>query len=170
MDFYRINEEYNRFLQRYEKEKRGVTKVPNIRYTDRNKFAFGAVMQVNGINYYVSVSSFDKKQEANILIRVPGDEKEVKGSLRFNYMVPVPDECIEKLVIKDVEDEKYRLLLNKEYQFCMNNAERIQKKANKIYEMVTTNRKQILTDNSCAFHILEDGCREYIEKYLSDSK
>ena len=170
MDFYRINEEYNRFLQRYEKEKRGVTKVPNIRYTDRNKFAFGAVMQVNGMNYYVSVSSFDEKQEANILIRVPGDEKEVKGSLRFNYMVPVPDECIEKLVIKDVEDEKYRLLLNKEYQFCMNNAERIQKKANKIYEMVTTNRKQILTDNSCAFHILEDGCREYIEKYLSDSK
>ena len=171
MDFYRINEEYNRFLQRYEKEKRGVTKVPNIRYTDRNKFAFGAVMQVNWMNYYVSVSSFDKKQEANILIRVPGDEKEVKGSLRFNYMVPVPDECIEKLVIKDVEDEKYRLLLNKEYQFCMNNAERIQKKANKIYEMVTTKRKQILIDNSCAFHILEDGYREYIEKYLkSDSK
>lgn len=171
MDFYRINEEYNRFLQRYEKEKRGVTKVPNIRYTDRNKFAFGAVMQVNGMNYYVSVSSFDKKQEANILIRVPGDEKEVKGSLRFNYMVPVPDECIEKLVIKDVEDEKYRLLLNKEYQFCMNNAERIQKKANKIYEMVTTYRKQILTDNSCAFHILEDGYREYIEKCLKcDSK
>lgn len=171
MDFYRINEEYIKFLQRYEKDKRGVTKVPNIRYTDRNKFAFGAVMKVNGINYYVSVSSFDKKQEANILIRVPGDEKEVKGSLRFNYMVPVPDECIEKLVIKDVEDEKYRLLLNKEYQFCMNNAERIQKKANKIYKIVTTNRKQILIDNSCAFHILEDGCREYIEKYLKcDSK
>ena len=170
MDFYRINEEYNKFLQRYEKEKRGVTKVPNISYMDHNKFAFGVVMQVNGMNYYVSVSSFDKKQEANILIRVPGDKKEVKGSLRFNYMVPVPDECIEKLVIKDVEDEKYRLLLNKEYQFCMDNAERIQKKANKIYEMVTTNRKQILTDNSCAFHILEDGCREYIDKYLRNGK
>lgn len=171
MDFYRINEEYNRFLQKYEEEKRGITKVPNIRYTDRNKFAFGAVMQVNGMNYYVSVSHFDKKQEANILIRVPGDKKEVKGSLRFNYMVPVPDECIEKLVIKDIEDEKYRQLLNKEYQFCMDNAERIQKKANKIYEMVTTNRKQILTDNSCAFHILEAGCKEYIEKHLrSDSQ
>ena len=130
MDFYRIDEEYNRFFQRYEKERRRVTKVPNI------------------------------------LICVPGDEKEVKGSLRFNYMVPVPDECVEKLVIKDVMDEKYRLLLNKEYRFCVDNAERIQKKANKIYNMVTTNRKQILTDNSCAFHILEDGCREYIEKYL----
>ena len=50
MDFYRINEEYNKFLQGYEKEKRGVTKVPNIRYTDRNKFAFGVVMQVNWMN------------------------------------------------------------------------------------------------------------------------
>lgn len=29
---------YNQYLQRYEKEKRGVTKVPNIRYTERNKF------------------------------------------------------------------------------------------------------------------------------------
>ena len=166
MDFYRINEAYNRFLQEYEKKKRGVTKVPNIRYTDRNKFAFGAVLQVNGMKYYVSVSSFDKKQEANILIRVPGDKKEVKGSLRFNYMVPVPDECIEKLVIKDIKDEKYRLLLNKEYQFCIENAERIQKKANKIYKMVKANNKQILTDNSCAFYILEEGCQEYIEKYL----
>ena len=118
------------------------------------------------MNYYVSVSSFDKKQEANILIRVPGDEKEVNGSLRFNYMVPVPDQCIEKLVIKDIKDDKYRLLLNKEYRFCINNSEKIQKKANKIYEMVTTNRKQILTDNSCAFYLLEAGCKEYIEKYL----
>ena len=127
---------------------------------------FGAVMQVNGINYYVSVSSFDKKQEANILIRIPGDEKEIKGSLRFNYMIPVPEECIERLVIKDVEDEKYRLLLNKEYQFCMDNAERIQKKANKIYEMVITNRKQKLTDNSCSFSILEQGYQEYVENVL----
>ena len=166
MDFYRINEDYNRYLQNYEKENRGVTKVPDSRYTDRKKFAFGAVLQVNGMNYYVSVSSFDKKQEANILIRVPGDEKEIKGSLRFNYMIPVPEECIERLIIKNVQDEKYRLLLNKEYQFCMNNAERIQKKANKIYEMVTTNRKQKLTDNSCAFSILEQGYREYVENVL----
>ena len=86
MDFYRIDEKYNKYLQQYEKEKSGFTRVPNIKYTDRNKFAFGAVMQINGLNYYVSVSHFDKKQEANILIRVPGDEKEVKGSLRFNYM------------------------------------------------------------------------------------
>lgn len=152
------------FFRNTRKKKRGVTKVPNIRYADRNKFAFGTVFKVNGINYYVSVSSFDKKQEANILIRVPGDEKEVKGSLRFNYMIPVQDNCLERLIIKDVKDEKYRCLLNKEYQFCMDNADKIQKKANKIYEMVTKNRKQVLTDNSCAFKILEEGYREYINQ------
>ncbi len=107
-----------------------------------------------------------KKQEANILIRIPGDKREVKGSLRFNYMVPVPDTCLEKFVIKDVQDEKYRFLLNKEYQFCINNAAKIQKKANKIYEMVTENRKQILTDNSCDFTILEQGYLEYINEHL----
>jgi protein AbiQ len=162
MDFYRINEEYIRYLQAYEQQKRGFTRVPNIRYSERNKFAFGAVMQINEINYYVSVSSFDKKQEANILIRVPNDKKEIKGSLRFNYMVPVPDECLEKLVIKEIDDDKYRLLLNKEYQFCKDNEERIRKKAIKIYDMVINNRKPILTDNSCAFHILEEGYYKYI--------
>ena len=160
MDFYRINEGYVQFLQEYEKNRRGLTKVPNIHYMDRNKFAFGAVLEVNGIKYYVSVSSFDKKQEANILIRIPGDKKEVKGSLRFNYMVPVPDACLEKLVIKDIQDE--------EYQFCVNNAARIQKKANKIYEMVTENRKRILTDNSCDFKILEQGYQEYINEQSLD--
>ena len=84
-------------------------------------------------------------------------------------MIPVPNECIERLVIKDIKDEKYRLLLNKEYKFCIDNFERIQKKANKIYEMVTTNRKQKLTDNSCAFSILEQGYHEYVENVLKQS-
>jgi ADP-ribose pyrophosphatase YjhB (NUDIX family) len=72
------------------------------------------------------------------------------------------------LIIKEIEDKKYRLLVNKEFQFCQNHAEQIQKKAEKIYKMVTTNRKPILTENSCSFHILEDAYREYIEKYLGD--
>ncbi|WP_373211931.1 type III toxin-antitoxin system ToxN/AbiQ family toxin [Ruminococcus sp. 5_1_39BFAA] len=162
MDFYRVDKEYTKFLQKYEKEHRGTTKVPNIRYADRNKFAVGTVLKVNNINYYVLVSSFAKKQEGNILIRVPGDKQEVKGSLRFNYMIPVPEYCIEKLIIKDVEDEKYRILLNKEYEFCVNHEDKIRKKANKIYEMVTQNKKQILTDNSCDFRLLEKAYKEYI--------
>lgn len=166
MDFYRIDENYILFLQKYEKKQRGVTKVPNIRYSDRNKFSFGTVLTVNGMKYYVSVSSFCKKQEANILIRVPGDKEEVKGSLRFNYMVPVPDECITRLIIKDEPDQDYRNLLNKEYRFCQTNKEKIQKKAKKIYDMVVHNKKQQLTDNSCDFEILEKGYMEFKKDVL----
>jgi protein AbiQ len=170
MDFYRIDEKYIQFLQKYEKEKRGITRVPNVTYANGNKFAFGVVMKVNEKNYYVSVSSYTKKQESNILIRVPGDSKEIKGSLRFNYMIPVPDECIHRLVINQIEDSKYRLLLNKEYRFCKNNADRIKKKASKIYEMVVANRKKQLTDNSCDFRILEEGYMEYINRYPKTSE
>lgn len=166
MDFYRVDETYNSFLQAYEKKYRGFTRVPNIQYSSRNKFSFGAVLTISGMKYYVSVSSFNKKQEANILIRIPGDKEEVKGLLRFNYMIPVPDECITRLVIKDEDDEGYRNLLNKEYRFCVDNEAKIVKKANKIYQMVKQNQKQQLTDNSCDFVLLEKAYQEYKDKYL----
>ena len=162
MDFYKIDEKYISFLQTYEKRKRGVTKVPNMQYSDRNKFAFGTVLTVNGMKYYVSVSSFEKKQEANILIRVPGDKKEVKGSLRFNYMVPVPDECLSRLVIREIQDAKYRTLLNKEFQFCQDNAVRIEEKAAKIYNSVVMKKKESLVNNSCDFKLLEEAYHLFI--------
>ncbi len=114
MDFYKIDINYNNFLQQYEKKHRGFSKVPNITYKNRNKFALGIVLQVNNINYYVALSSFKKKQEANILIKIPQDKQTIKGSLRFNYMIPVPDECVERLCIKNIKDIKYKFLLNKE--------------------------------------------------------
>lgn len=170
MDFYRVDEKYNAFLQNYEKEHRGITKVPNLRYSDRSKFSFGAVLIINDINYYVSVSSFDKKQEANILIRVKGDREEIKGSLRFNYMIPVPDECLSRLTIKEEDDENYRNLLNKEYQFCKDNEDKIEKKAKKIYDMVVENKKQKLTDNSCDFKLMEQAYMEYKARFLETNK
>ncbi|MDO4395806.1 MAG: type III toxin-antitoxin system ToxN/AbiQ family toxin [Clostridia bacterium] len=164
MDFYYVDQEYMEFLQNFEKVKRGFTKVPNTQYAEHSKFVLGVVLKIEDFNYYVPVSSFDKKQEANILIRITGDIVEVKGSLRFNYMFPVPDEFLEKVVINDIEDDKYRALLYKEYRFCKESAEKIQKKANKIYIMVTTNRKPLLTDNSCDFKLLEQGYRIYKDK------
>ena len=69
MDFYIVDEEYISYLQDYERKHRnGITRVPNVRYADRNKFSFGAVLTINDISYYVAVSSFKTKQEANILI------------------------------------------------------------------------------------------------------
>ena len=49
----------------------------------------------------------------------------------------------------------------------MANQEKIQRKAKKIYEMVIENRKQVLTDNSCDFKILEEAYYEYVTKNIS---
>ena len=39
MDFYTVNEEYIAYLQAYEKRHRkGITRVPNVKYAARNKF------------------------------------------------------------------------------------------------------------------------------------
>ena len=76
-------------------------------------------------------------------------------------MIPIPEQCLKRLVIKDIKDEKYRMLVNKEYNFCMANQERIEKKAKKIYDMVTNNKKQKLTDNSCDFYLLEKAYTDY---------
>ena len=69
---------------------------------------------------------------------------------------------LKRLVIKDIKDDKYRLLVNKEYNFCMDNKERIEKKARKIYDMVIANKKQKLTDNSCNFKLLEKAYMDYL--------
>lgn len=161
LNFYRVKEDYINYLKAEETKKRGFTKVPDIIYSKRNKFTFGAVLKINEFKYYVSVSSFKIKQEANILIRIPGDREEVKGSLRFNFMIPVPNDCLEELVIANEEDFEYKLLLNKEYNFCIDNKDKIIKKANKIYHKVINNKNQNLTNNSCDFKLLEQAYLEY---------
>lgn len=42
--------------------------MPNIKYKDRKRISFGAMLDTDDIKYYVSFSSFTKQQEANILI------------------------------------------------------------------------------------------------------
>lgn len=56
MDFYTVDPDYMEYLQDFETEKRGFSRVPNIRYKDRNKFTFGAVLDIGDFHYYVTLS------------------------------------------------------------------------------------------------------------------
>ena len=82
MNFYYADEEYIDFLKKAEKAVRGYTCVPNVSYGNIAKFTFGAVLSVNGINYYVPVSSYSKKQQDTILIKDKSGTK-ILGTLRF---------------------------------------------------------------------------------------
>lgn len=163
--FYYVNEEYIDYLKDYEYQERGFTCVPNVCYKNTRKFTFGAVMSVNGLNYFVPVSSYSKKQEDVILIK---DKKNthVLGSLRFTYMIPVPEKCLVKVDINSFDSAKSKGHISDELAFCRRNRDKIFRKAIKTYERVNSKDNDLLVRNSCDFIILEKACAEYIEKYI----
>ena len=162
--FYYVDEEYINFLKKEEVKHRGFTTVPNVEYANKSKFFYGFVFEVNRMNYYVPVTHFNKIREHSLLIEIENHKKkEIPGSLRFNYMIPVPKKCIRMLDLKDnsfTETEKIKL--EKELKFCQTNLSRIQKLAKKAYQDVSEGKNKELLKNSCAFSVLEEAYSKFI--------
>lgn len=164
--FYFVDEGYIEFLKKVEVSKRGFTTVPNVTYNSRNKFLYGAVLEINRIKYFVPVSSYDKKQQDNFLIKISEHHKEkVVGSLRFNYMIPVPEKCLDLFDFKNsIESQERRVFIEKEYRYCKSKLSAIQKLAQKTYNRVVQGKDEALIRNSCDFMLLEKAYKEYIEQ------
>ena len=131
ISFYYVKEEYIQYLKEIEMRERNFTTVPNMTYNTNNKFVYGVVLTVNDVNYYVPFSHYDKQQEDNILVKIKDHKKlVVAGSLRFNYMFPVPKNCLRVVDFNDF-DENRKILLRKEYKACLSMLSQIQKRAKK---------------------------------------
>ena len=86
------------------------------------------VLTVNNINYYVPVSSNKSKYLSSFLIYDGNKRLEnVTSSLRFSFMFPCPIECISLKDINLEVDKKYKILTQKEYEFCNKYIEQIKK-------------------------------------------
>ena len=85
LSFYYVDQGYIEYLKEKEIEYRGFTTVPNLNYANKTKFVYGVVMQIDELNYFVPVTSYNKSKEDNIVIKVT-EHKIIKsvGSLRFN--------------------------------------------------------------------------------------
>lgn len=164
--FYYISPDYIEHLKAIEHKKRGFTCVPNVQYGLSKKFTYGAVMNINGINYFVPVSSYNKQQKDLMLLKDKKDNK-VLGSLRFNYMIPVPLQCVKKVDINSLDENK-KVKTSKELAFCRRNRDAIPRKAAVTYERVNRNiqafnsgDKKLLDEdlykNSCDFKLLENA-------------
>ena len=165
--FYYITEDYIDFLKKYETAKRGFTCVPNAQYWNTNKFTFGAVLEVNGEQYFVPVSSYDKKQQDVILMtdkNPKNKSNKILGSLRLAYMIPVPKSCIIKVDINKMPTEYSRVHVSKELAFCRRNRDKIQKQAQKTYDRVVSKQFPELTRNSCDFKLLEQAYIIYCQE------
>ncbi len=165
LSLYYVNKKYINYIQAVEKDSRGFTHVPNMEYPNREqKFVCGVVLDIRGFQYYVPVTSYSEQKKDNILINITKDKiKPIKGSLRFNYMFPVPNECVTELIIGDEPDIKRRMLLNKEFEFIVNNKARILNKAKQTYSKVVNKVNEYTVNNSCDFKLLEDACIRYFD-------
>lgn len=161
LNFYTVDLDYVEFLKNAEVEKRGFSRVPDMDYgrERKPKFLCGIVLQVNNQDYYVPISSYKVQQPDNFLIYAGNDI--VVGSLRFNYMFPVPKELITERRIDDERDRRYRTLLAQELRFCIENEEQIRYLAERTYKRVLTGKNPGLVTNSCDFRLLEERCEAY---------
>lgn len=169
LDFYNVDKDYIAYLQQAELQKRGFTRVPNMNYEGRKqKFLCGVVLNAptTGLKYFVGVTHYKVQKSENFLIVVPDDQVSVKGSLRFNYMFPVPfpvpAQLITRKEISSEPDTAYRILLSKELKAINEHTDEILDKAESVYsKIVSRTCSQNLLFNSCDFPYLEEKCEEY---------
>ena len=162
LNFYTVDQDYVKYLQTAEQSQRGFSRVPNMDYglSQKPKFLCGIVLQVEGVSYYVPVSSYRQKKPDNFLIYA--ENGEVVSSLRFNYMFPVPENLVKIRSIADEPDRAYRSLLAQELRYCITNQDKIKHLAERTYKRVLLGKDIGLMINSCDFRLLEERCLSYM--------
>lgn len=163
--FYDVDLDYITHLKNYEIGERGFSCVPNIHYNSgNNKFVYGTVLQVQGINYFVPVSSKAHNKQDDIQIKVKDKKNAIVGTLRFAYMIPIPQQCLKIHDISIIENYTEKERCRKELAFCRKNREKIQKQAEKTYFRIKSITDPRYKDNCCDFEILERAFAEYCQK------
>lgn len=164
LNFYTVDLQYVDLLKSAETSKRGFTRVPDMNYgKDRKpKFLCGIVLTIGNNDYYVPVTSYKQQKPDNFLIY--SDNGQVTGSLRFNYMFPVPKQLLTERRIDSETDRAYRSLLAQELQYCRKNQDAILHLAKRTYKRVLLGKNPGLVANSCDFKLLEEACKKFTSK------
>lgn len=154
--FYNVDLEYIDFLKKYEYKERGFTRVPNVQYrSGNNKFFYGTVLNINGMDYFVPISSKTHNRQDDILIKSKDKYKAEDGTLRFAYMLPVPHQCLSMLDISKISNYTKKERIRKELAFYRKNKDKIEKQAKITYDRITSGKHAGLNQNSCDFKTLE---------------
>lgn len=153
LKFYNINNDYINYLYKFD------NKEP---YNKQQKRPYiGIVIEINNIKYFAPLFSpkktHSKYSDNPTYIRI-GTQY---GIIRFNNMIPVINSVLNYIDFNDIKDIKYRNLLIAQNKFIQQNTERIRKKAEKLYKIVTIDKKQFFVDLSCNFKVLEEKAKLY---------
>ena len=163
MKFYHIADEYIEFLKSYD------SKVPENKNESRPYV--GVVLEINGIKYYAPFSSPKPK---HCKMHNSKDFRKIAnglyGAINFNNMIPVVDEALKYIDISKIEDERYRNLLNHQYQAILSDAKQIEKTAKKLHTLIFKNDTELsefekkLKLRCCDLRLLEQVYSEYTKR------
>ena len=157
-----------------------------VRYSEQidynRKPYLGVVVLVEGRQYFIPLTSAKVKHikwknvgQAHYLIYEKVDESEIRANdivrhtengntkilsaLEINKMIPVPDDCFQRIDFNKIQDERYKSLLVKEFLFLQNVQDGILKKAKMIYDKQKQTGK--IFQSYCNFALLENICDEW---------
>ncbi len=139
--------------------------MPNVQYQSGNtKFFYGTVLTIEGMNYFVPISSKIHNRQDDI-INTNDKFKSKSGTLRFMYMLPIPKKCLSFLDLSQVQNYTQKERIRKELAFCRRNKDKIEKQAKHTYERIANRINDDLVRSSCDFKLLEKAYREYCEMF-----
>lgn len=136
MKFYHITDEYINFLRSYD------VKVSQNKQESRPYV--GVVVQIEDIKYY---APFTSPKAKHIKMKNGKDFRKIQGgqygAINFNNMIPVPDEALLLIDINNEADEKYKRLLQNQYQAIKADSAAITKTASKLRKLVLTEEEKL---------------------------
>lgn len=161
---YRVEDKYIRFLH-------GADSRVQSNKGARRPYV-GIVLVVGSYRYFVPMES-PKENHKNLKpsVHIMLLEGGKYGLLGFNNMIPVPASALIEVQFSDLEDVKYRNLLERQAQFINRHKADVFSHASKTYFRATTKT----TDNffkriCCDFKKLEYVCERYDPNYRPQDK
>ena len=151
LDFYTIQDDYIAYLSTYDKR---------VCYNKNHKRPYiGIIFKVYNINYFAPFTSPKPKHKTmNRAIDYIKIDNGNLGLINLNNMIPVSLDLCEKIKVKDVKNDKYNILIQKQYKQCnkKDNYEDIIKSARRLYHFVTNNNcGDNLKARCCDYKLLE---------------
>ena len=152
--FYDVDLAYINYLKQID------SKVPNISYNSNNKFVCGAVLELNGIQYFAPISHNSTLYRTSFGIY---DSGQLISTVRFCFMFPTLQNVLSEKQFSVIRtyDQNYANLLEKEWRYCVANEKDLRKKAESVYKM-GCNCNHPMFKNCCDFKKLEANYLNYL--------
>lgn len=160
MKFYHIKDDYIEYLRTFDQT------VSENKH-ERRPYV-GVVIEMNELKYYAPFTSPKAKHRT---MKNGKDFRKINqgiyGAINFNNMIPVPDSALLLMDIANVEDEKYRRLLQNQYKAIKEDRKAIVNTAEKLRSLVLTDNAELsnydrsIKGRCCDLALLESVYSKY---------